>query len=258
MSEPDENRKSDPSKFLSRHYPEVNVGGYSAVDGTVEFYSRINSLLDKSMIVLDLGAGRAAWFEDGTSAFKTSLRLLKGKVNKVIACDVDPIVLENRTVDEAFVIQPGEPLKLPDASIDMVIADYVFEHVPEPEWLGSELQRILKPGGWVAARTPCKFNYVALAARSIPNRLHAKWLKSVQPTRKEVDVFPTRYKLNTIKALNETFPKTTFDNWTYYFGGEPAYHFNKSALFYLLRFIAWLAPKQFHANLFIFLHKKTE
>ena len=40
------------------------VGGFTDNDGTIDFYLRVNSLINKDSIVLDLGAGRAAWYED--------------------------------------------------------------------------------------------------------------------------------------------------------------------------------------------------
>ena len=41
------------------------LGGYHELDGTIEFYGRINAILKSSDSVLDLGAGRGSWhFED--------------------------------------------------------------------------------------------------------------------------------------------------------------------------------------------------
>lgn len=249
--------KARPDNFLSKHYPEIHAGGYTSVDGTVQFYSRINALLHEDMTVLDFGAGRGAWFEDDDCDYRKSLRNLRGKVSKIIACDLDPIVLENRAADEVFLCNIGERLELADNSIDIIISDYVFEHVSDPVWINSEFFRVLKPGGWICSRTPCKYSYVAFAARFVPNRLHKNVLKSAQPTRKALDVFPTQYKLNSLRAINRTFLKEHYSNWTYYFASEPAYHFNSSIVFRLLRLIAWIGPKQFHANLFIFLRKRV-
>ena len=33
------------------------IGGYSETDGTIDFYSRINCLINQESIVLDFGAG---------------------------------------------------------------------------------------------------------------------------------------------------------------------------------------------------------
>ena len=40
------------------------VGGFSPNDGTIGFYLRVNSIVERDSVVLDLGAGRAAWFND--------------------------------------------------------------------------------------------------------------------------------------------------------------------------------------------------
>jgi 2-polyprenyl-3-methyl-5-hydroxy-6-metoxy-1,4-benzoquinol methylase len=55
----------------------------------------------------------------------------------------------------------------------------VFEHIEDPEWLARELLRIVKPGGLIAAFTPNKFGYFAVAARMVPNRLDG--LNSPEP-----------------------------------------------------------------------------
>ena len=243
--------------FVSRDFPEAGAGGYSSVDGTVEFYSRVGSLLRDDMTVLDFGAGRGGWFEDDPVEYRRTKRLLKGRVREVLGCDVDAAVLENRAVDRAFVCDIGSRLELGDSSIDLIICDYVFEHVADPAWLGAEFERILKPGGWICGRTPGKYSYVALAARAVPNRLHGQVLGSVQPGRKTVDVFPTVYRMNTRKALASVFPRERYEDCTYYYAGEPAYHFGSAVMYQFLRFIAWVSPRPFYANLFVFLRKKS-
>ena len=79
------------SEIISYSYPEVNINGYTSVDGTIEFYSRINSLIDNSMTVLDFGAGRSAWYENDSCSYRKTLRNMKGKVKKVVGCDIDEV-----------------------------------------------------------------------------------------------------------------------------------------------------------------------
>jgi hypothetical protein len=40
------------------------VGGFTNNDGTIDFYLRVKALANENSVVLDLGAGRAAWNED--------------------------------------------------------------------------------------------------------------------------------------------------------------------------------------------------
>lgn len=243
-------------KFLRKICPEVGAGGYSSLDGTIEFYGRVQALLDSNMRVLDLGAGRGAWFEDDDCQARKATRLIKGRVKKLIGCDIDPVVLENRSIDEAVILQPGKPMPLDDASVDLIVSDYVLEHVHDvPEFAG-EISRILKTGGWFCARTPTKYSYVAIFARLVSNRQHAKILKYAQPSRKISDVFPTAYRLNSLMELSQAFPADDFENYSYLYSAEPAYHFSNVALYRIFQFAHWLLPKAFSGNLYIFLHKK--
>lgn len=95
---------SDKLKIHRRFYPELNVGGFSRVDGTIAFYQRVNALLRPDDVVIDYGAGRGLAHSDDVVPFRRELTLLRGKVRKVIGADVDPIVTTNPGVDEAVVI----------------------------------------------------------------------------------------------------------------------------------------------------------
>jgi hypothetical protein len=80
-------------------YPEARFGGFTAVDGTVAFYVRVNALLQPDMTVLDVGCGRGGYSED-TCAFRRDLRVLRGKVRRVIGIDVEDAGMSNPCVDE--------------------------------------------------------------------------------------------------------------------------------------------------------------
>jgi 2-polyprenyl-3-methyl-5-hydroxy-6-metoxy-1,4-benzoquinol methylase len=53
----------------------------------------------------------------------------------------------------------------PNETFDLVVSDSTFEHVSDAEQVASELDRVLKPGGWICARTPNRHGYVALLNR---------------------------------------------------------------------------------------------
>lgn len=105
------------------------VGGFSDTDGTVNFYLRIKSLLNEESVVLDFGAGRAAWFEDDQCPTRRLIRLLKGNVKKVVAADVDDAVLQNRASDEQILLKQHDDSEFLSQRVDLVVADYVLEHI---------------------------------------------------------------------------------------------------------------------------------
>jgi SAM-dependent methyltransferase len=239
-------------------YPEVVAGGFSRVDGTVQFYARVNALLAELVpesVVLDFGAGRGAFLEN-PSRFVRQLRDLSKSPVKVIGVDVDCAVLENPSLDEAIVVAPGERLPLGDESVDLIVSDFTFEHIEQPLLTAQELERVLRPGGWLCARTPHKWGYIGLGARAIPNAQHHRLLRVLAP-RQERDVFPTHYRLNTHRALRRSFPVSKFEHYTYGWGGEPAYVAGSAAMARFVRLATALTPNAVQPRLFIFLRKRS-
>ncbi|RWP97519.1 class I SAM-dependent methyltransferase [Mesorhizobium sp.] len=238
--------------FETRTYPEMLAGGFSRVDGTIQFYTRVNALLSENMVAMDFGSGRGGWYTDEKLPYRRSLRNLKGKVRRVIGVDVDPAVSENPSIDEAVVFD-GSHIPLTDASVDIIIADHVFEHLPDPANTAAELDRILAPGGWICVRTPNKFGYVALVNQLLPENAKSAILHFAQPGRKDKDVFEAHYRLNTRSALRRHFSgyEIALHSWE----AEPAYHAGKAAIFHLVRAWSSLVPSGMSTALFAFMRK---
>jgi ubiquinone/menaquinone biosynthesis C-methylase UbiE len=173
-------------------------------------------------------------------------------VRKVIAADVDEAVLSNRASDQQLVIQNGV-LALEQKSIDLVVADWVLEHISDPKKFVDQVSRVLKSGGWFCARTPHKFSYLVLAASLIPNSQHAKALARIQPDREEVDIFPTAYKMNTPSQIHNYF--AGWDNRSFVFRADPAYYFGSRLMYSLQAVVQRLMPEAFSGNLFVFVQK---
>lgn len=248
--------KADAEKIKRKIFPETAAGGFTSVDGTIEFYTRVNALIDEDMVVLDFGAGRGSWTDDNV-AYRRELRNFKGKVKKVAGVDIDPAVSCNPSLDEAVVIKPEEALPFPDHTFDLIISDYTFEHIDEPFQMARELDRVLKPGGWLCARTPNRFGYIALGAILTPNRLHGAILRLAQPSRQEIDIHPTRYKLNTFGKLKKLFPDDKYDRYVYTWEPEPAYMGNSEIIWRTTLLLQRFLPKKLRPVLMIFMQKRT-
>lgn len=246
--------KSNPA--INRLHPEMGLGGFLALDGTIEFYSRVKALARPTDFAIDLGAGRGAWFDEDDSEFRREMRKLKGHVAQVVGCDIDPAVLHNRAVDSARLLTLGRPWPFDDASVDLIVSDYVLEHVEDPRAFAEEVYRVLRPGGWLCARTPTKYNYVSVGARLVSNVRHAKVLAAAQPGRKAEDVFPTAYRLNTRRDLNRAFSPARFENLSYTYCSEPQYHFGRAWVYRLFQLAHWVLPPAMTGNLFIFMRKR--
>lgn len=242
---------------LTRLYPEINAGGFSRVDGTIAFYTRVNALLRPEMTVLDIGAGRGQQLLETAVPYRSALARLQGKVSKVVGADVDGAVLDNPFLDEAHIIRPDAALPFPDGSFDLVMADWVLEHVAEPGLFASEVHRVLKPGGWFCARTPNRWGMTGIATNIIPNSWHVRLLKTLQPGREAVDVFPTVYGLNTRGKLRRHFPPSLWEHASFIGNAEPPYVQRSTAATVAVN-LAWrLLPNFFYTVLNVFVRKKA-
>jgi len=216
-------------------YPEAGIGGHSRFDGTVEFYGRLDAILEPSWTVLDFGAGAGDAARDPAPYRRR---------------------LANPLLDEAHVVEEGGRLPFDDATFDLVLADWVFEHLRDPAAAVREIDRVLRPGGWVAARTTNRHGYVAIGSRLIPRRLHGLALGRLQPWRTPESVFRAHYRLNTRRALSNAFPDDRYHLLVYPYDAEPAYAGNSRVLWQAASLVQRLTPPAFATAWFVFAQKR--
>ena len=202
-------------------YPESKFGGYTSVDGTIAFYSRVNALLSPGFVLLDYGCGRGALAEDPLP-YRRGLRNFKGRVSQVIGMDVNPQAECNPFIDKFFRIETTQ-WPLPDHSVDLCLCDSVLEHIEFPGAFFAEAKRVVRPGGFICLRTSNLWSYPALISRLTPNRLHLGILKKVKPRVIDQDIFPTYYRCNTLPALRRLMGSSGFEHVIYGYGTEPSY-----------------------------------
>ena len=112
-------------EYKNLYYPESRFGTFTDVDGTIAFYLRVNGLVDAESVVLDVGCGRGAYADDPTPV-RRDLRILKGKVKKVIGIDIDESGEKNPCLDVFNLITEQNVWPLQDSSVDLCLCDNVL------------------------------------------------------------------------------------------------------------------------------------
>lgn len=148
---------------------------------------------------LDLGCGRQLlpeWVLD-----RQSQAALAGRASLLIGVDVDASIREH-TLIRNRIMAVGEHLPFRDSCLDLVTANVVVEHIADPRALLGELWRVLAPGGLFAFHTPNALNYLVILARLIPYHIRRKLVFLIEG-RKEEDVFPTFYRMNSLSSIEK-------------------------------------------------------
>jgi SAM-dependent methyltransferase len=247
-------------KHIYRIHPEAMVDRFSQMDCDITYYSFIRSIYLRYGVkdVLDYGAGRNRYEQDfdadRDSFLIRDLRDLRFGDAAVTAADLSEAVKSHPTSARQVQLKMDEPLPFTDQSFDLIVSDFVFEHVRDPKAVTAELQRVLRPGGWMAIRTPNVLGYMTWIAALTPNRLHNAALHYVQPDRKELDTFPTYYRVNSRRAVSRYFDQcevaVASDSW------EPAYFFGNVLLYRLFLILHKIMPRAFGTASMFFLRKK--
>lgn len=246
--------KSKAQNLKEWFYPESKLSGMTILDGTVAFYAQVRSMIKPTDTLLDIGCGRGR-YEDDENVFRRNLRIFKGQVERVVGIDVGPAGKENPYLDEFQLIE-GDRWPVDDESVDVAICDYVLEHIEDADLFFSELNRVLKPGGHFFARTANSWGYVALIARLIPNRMHAKVVAGAQDERKEEDVFPTFYRANSNGKLQKLFDRHGFEGFVSTISSEPSYLGFSPIAYWLGVIHQKLSPRFLHVGIMAFARKR--
>ena len=185
------------------------------------FERDVERLLEPTATLLDAGCGRTA----------PVLSKFRGKAARLIGIDVVdfPARISGVELYRADLASTG----LESASVDLIMARSVMEHVTDPRAVYAEVARVLRPGGHFIFLTANLWDYASLIAAAIPNRFHP-WIVARTEGREEHDVFPVEYKSNTRRAILKAargagLRLERFD----YLGQYPCYFMFNGALFLL-------------------------
>lgn len=152
----------------------------------------LDAALPPGAFVLEAGCGRTS-----------RLGAFRDRIANLVGVDLDPAARENPVLDEVIISDLCGPLPFAEASFDTVYANFVIEHLGDPEVAFREWRRVLRPGGQAVVVASNVANPVLAVARVLPERVRVQ-LKREGAGAAENDVFPAVYRANTPARLTDT------------------------------------------------------
>jgi SAM-dependent methyltransferase len=223
-----------------------------SIDSALVLFMFAQALATDAHTIVDVGCGRGAMID----AFTGERRMhdLRAPGRQVIGIDVDDGAAENPLLDEFRLIE-NRRWPLADGAADLVLCDWVLEHIEDPPSFVAELTRVLRPGGVFLARTISRYSVLAWGARVVPNRAHARVLARLQPSRADRDVFPTVYRMNTRRDLARLL-SPGFDWTTSYHPGLEQYALKRPRIAAQIAALEPRLPKPLHMVMIVTARKR--
>ena len=170
-----------------------------------DYYAALHRAVTPDSDWLDLGCGHQlfpAWLGADESE-------LVRRAHSVTGIDLDLPSLKKNAALRDRVWGNLEQLPFRDSAFTLVTANMVMEHVADPAALLREVHRVLRPGGKFLFHTP-NYNSPAIRVASLtPDGLKKRIILMLEGRREE-DVFPTHYRINTARAIEALARETGF------------------------------------------------
>lgn len=167
-------------------------------------YAYRETLKDKlspDTLWLDIGCGRRL-FPDWMPNGQAEQDALQQKLKTTFGIDPDVASLRDNRFVKNRVVGDSASLPFENDFFDLLTANMVVEHLAKPHEVLLEARRVLKTSGIFVFHTPNSLSYATLMARIVPEGFKV-WLIGILEGRKEEDVFPTLYRMNTPKQVEQ-------------------------------------------------------
>lgn len=174
-------------QYICAHLPQYTG------DVGVHFKKLLGTYITPGCSLLEVGCGRQVF----GSEYYT-------RAAKKVGIDLEADAIKENTTLDSVVCGSIENMPFPDNSFDVVIAQWVLEHVANAKKTVREVERVLKPGGAFLFLTPNARSPFVIGTRFVPIGFK-KFLRKRFLSIDETDTFPTHYRMNTIGTLNHLF-----------------------------------------------------
>lgn len=191
-------------RWFDRWYPDYHNAGQLYQDAVEEH-------VDARTRALDLGCGRSSL---------ASQQMHSTPFTAGIDASF-PDLQANQSLHYP-ILGMAEMLPFADAAFDVLLSQWMVEHLPHPGLVFDEMARVLKPGGTAILLTTNARNYVPLLSKIVPAHVQGRVLESFlhRPRRES---FPTYYRGNTCSAISKLAHRAGLVTQQCSYSGNPFY-----------------------------------
>ncbi len=177
--------------LINKYYPDFKDVGYY-------FKNYLKVYLKPGVKLLDIGCGRQAFGEDYYK--KAALKVGLDTDQKALA--------ENKLMDEK-IWADIENVSLKIGKFDVIIAQWVLEHISNPEKALKNINQLCQKNGYFIFMTPNLLSPLIFLSKIFPITLK-KYLRKILLGIKEEDTHPTYYRLNTLSKIDRLLSQNSF------------------------------------------------
>lgn len=170
------------------------------------YYDTLKQAIPPQCSWLDLGCGHQMF----ASWMAAEERELSSRSRRLIGIDLDLQGLKKNQYVSGKVFGNLEQMPFEAGMFDVVTANMVVEHLADPTAVLREVLRVLRPGGLFIFHTPNVRSVLMRTASLLPNKVKTLAARILE-NRKEEDVFPTFYRMNTPAAIETHARSEGFD-----------------------------------------------
>lgn len=180
----------NPRRMLRVYAPNFREVGY--------YFKRfLDRYITPGCRLLDVGCGRRTFGREyyERACFRAGVDMDRGAL------------AENTVMDEKYACSIEELPAL--EPFDVVVAQWVLEHIENPERVCAAIARLTKPGGYFIFMTTNSSSPIIWISRIIPTNLKKRVLQACCG-REERDTYKTSYKINNPLRIDEILMASNF------------------------------------------------
>ncbi|MBI2413531.1 MAG: class I SAM-dependent methyltransferase [Deltaproteobacteria bacterium] len=184
---------------------------------TLEIYNDlVTSAISKKTVLLDAGCGK-----------KSLMAGFKKKVARQVGMDISLDAIHENNAFNVFAVGDAHKLPFADDSFDVVVSQWMIEHIKDPNEVMKEFHRVLKKGGHLIVATNSLYHPMMLLSAILPMKLRDDLKDRIFPSYIEEDTFPTYYKFNALGSIHKMLSSIGFEKKYAAYTGAPFFMFSK-------------------------------